>query len=443
MQEKTLEAEKCASRKDRAGAIWRKRLIFCSISLISALCIVFFIVTDSHPMVDARPAPTPEQAAAAHDAVLLIRDSARAANGQAAVRLNSSHLDGISALATHGFRPDRLDVFVFDSALHVNASHELPMGRWLNVTGDLYGQDGGFPIVKLKIGALSLSPYLSRVTLEIARGGARVLGIDLPPLNDMIRSFKVHRDGVAVAISLPKNAGIVSRLMGMNRGLEASLVSEIYCRLAGAQAVEPNKDFAVQVRRAFGPQSSLSATPQSNDAAFIALAMAVVGKKAGSLAGADLSLVENCHMPPGPILLHGRSDLPMHWALSAALAVGPGAQFAEAMGEWKELADSLPKTSEFQRGNSSGFSFVDIAADRSGFRTSMAAGTGNGAALISARLARAAPNDILPTTLLSMKEGPSVDFAGKYGDLNDPRFVEIIKTIDAVLDREGLVRPEI
>jgi hypothetical protein len=31
----------------------------------------------------------------------------------------------LSALATHGFRPDRLDLSVAEQALHVHASHKL------------------------------------------------------------------------------------------------------------------------------------------------------------------------------------------------------------------------------------------------------------------------------------------------------------------------------
>jgi hypothetical protein len=440
MPERPLKTKIEASR---TAKLWKKILIRSSFLLLSTLLLLFFLVTDSHPETDTRPAPTPEQAAAAHDAVIRLRDSARGGSGSTAVLLTPAHLDGISALATHGFHPDRLDVFIFDSVLHVNASHKLPLGRWLNVVGEVHEGDKTFPVVQFEIGSLSLSPYFSRVALETARGGARVFGIDLPPLESMVRSLNVRQDGVVVAVSFPKKSGVFNRLMGMQSGLDASLVSALYCQLAAAQAVDPQTDFAVQVRRVFEHQASIGATPQGNDAAFVAVAMVVVGKKVGALAGVDLSLIEDCHMPPGPILLHGRSDLPMHWALSAALAAGPGEQFSEAIGEWKELADGLSKTSEFQRGDPSGFSFVDIAADRSGFRTSKAASTDKLAPAMAARLARASQDEILPTQLLSMREGPSVDFAGEYGDLNDARYAEVIELIDAVLEREGLVGPEI
>jgi hypothetical protein len=138
-------------------------------------------------------------------------------------------------------------------------------------------------------------------------------------------------------------------------------------------------------------------------------------------------------------LLHGRGDLPKHWALSAALATGQGKQIAEAMGEWKELVDSLSKDAEFRQGDPTGFSFIDISADRAGLRAAEAALMTEKATLMAARLSRATQNDILPSALLAKEEGPDFDFARQYGGLEDPRYAAAIQAIDAALDREGLL----
>ncbi len=59
------------------------------------------------------------------------------------------------------------------------------------------------------------------------------------------------------------------------------------------------------------------------------------------------------------MLLHGRHDLPRHFMGSAAIAVSGGGALSQAIGLFKEIDDS--------RGGS-GFSFVDLLADRVGTR---------------------------------------------------------------------------
>jgi len=61
----------------------------------------------------------------------------------------------------------------------------------------------------------------------------------------------------------------------------------------------------------------------------------------------------------GRTTLHGRHDLLLHFAVSAYLTASLGPTAAEAVGLFKELADA-------QRG--SGFSFVDLTADKAGIR---------------------------------------------------------------------------
>jgi len=355
--------------------------------------------------------------------------------------LGADHLEALSALATHGFRPDRLDLFVFDSVLYVHASHKLPFGRWVNVVAETPGGGDGFPSLRMKIGSVPLSPYASRLLISTLRAGMGLTGAEIPALDDLVRQLVVQEDRLAITINLPNKMGVLDGVLGAQNNVNPTLVVEAYCRLARAQKLSPQTDFAMQVRRAFPADHTAQATSESNSAAFVALAMAIVDKRVGSLAGVNASQLDACQMPEIPIMLHGRHDLSKHWALSAALSVGSGTQISEAMGEWKELADSLTKQSKFQPGDPTGFSFVDISADRSGFRTADAASNEALAGKMAARLARVTQNEILPRSLLSLEEGPAVDFAQKYGSLEDPRFTEAIRNINSVLDQEGLLRP--
>lgn len=436
MQNSALKAGK---RRTEKGA-WHKTVAKFTLTLITLALVCFFALTDAAPRTKARPAPTAQQVGAGRDAVLQLRPTISAPGNSSRVRLRPVHLDGLSALATHGFRPDRLDLSVAEQALHVHASHKLPMGRWLNVRAEVRPSGTGFPEVRAKVGAISLSPWLSRLTLDAARFAATAFGADLPPLDDLVQQFGVEDDTLVATVQIPNEAGLIDRITGGNSSLDTELVSATYCRLADAQRADPQSDFAVQVRRAFPADQVEQATPESNRAALVALAMAIVGKKVGVMARIDQSAIAGCTMPKSRIELHGRRDLPKHWALSAALEVVTGHQFAQSMGEWKELSDSLSRKSEFQPGDPTGFSFVDIAANRSGLRTAYAASEAASAAAMAARLSVANGADILPPSLLKRQEGAAFDFAKAYGGIQDPRFAATITQIDKVLGRQGLTR---
>ncbi len=409
--------------------------------LIILSFLLLFALTDSSPATDTRLAPTAEQVSAGRDALLQLRDARSAASGVNEIKISSDHLDGLSALATHAFRPDRLDLFVFESILHVNASHKLPFGRWLNVIVEIPGSKEGFPNLRAVVGSVSLSPYFSRLLIELVRSGMLVIGADIPSLDDLIQHLAIRDNRIAATINLPDKMGVFDRLMGMQNNIDPLLIAEVYCRLANAQQLDPQNNLATQVRRAFPRKSAAKATPESNGAALVALAMAIVDKKAGLLAGLSASQAGACEMPASRITLYDREDLPKHWALSAALAVGPGMQIAEAMGEWKELADNLSNQSEFQPGDPTGFSFVDIAADRSGLRIAKAASDETSARKMAIRLSSASENGILPPELLLLEEGQNVDFVRKYVSIDHPRFAEAIRSIDVKLDQKSLLAP--
>lgn len=408
--------------------------------LLAGVLVCFFAITDPLPKVRARSAPTAQQVGAVREAALQFRPAINAQGHRSQVRLGSDHLDGLSALATHGFRPDRVDLAFADHALHVDVSHKLPIGRWLNVFAQVSENGTGFPAVRATVGPISLSPSLSRLLLNAGRSAALAQNPDIPPLDELVQQFRIEDGELVATVDIAYARGIVARVMGVNNEPGADLVSAAYCRLAEAQAADPQNDFAVQVRRAFPADQVERATPQSNRAALVALAMAVVDKRVGVVANVDQSAIAGCSMPESPIALYGRGDLPKHWVLSAALEVVSGRQLAQSIGEWKELADSLSRGSQFQSGNPTGFSFVDIAANRSGLRTAFAASDPASAAAMAARLSVATGPDILAPSLLNGQEGAAFDFAEAYGDIEDPRFATTIAQIDKVLDREGLTR---
>ena len=425
----------------RGAETWltrRNKILVGAAALIIAVIGSVVLVTSGSSTARPRSAPTAEQAGAGRDAAAQLAPVPSLPT-PTHIRFGPEQLDGLSALATRGFQPDRVDVAVRGGVLTMTYSHKLPLGRWLNLTVTSAGDSKGFPRTELTIGKLSVPAFLSRKLFELTRAVLRLRGADLPPLDRLVRSTRIGRDSFAATIDLPKTRDAVERIAGSTKENDREAVIRAYCRLTREQAADPQPSLAVQVRRAFPANMVPSATVESNRAAFIALAMFVVDPQVGDLADVTQAQIAACPNPAVPIMLRGRADLPKHWSLSAALAVGVGMKLSESMGEWKELADSVSTQSSFQPGDPTGFSFVDLSADRSGSRIAKAATNGIDPTDQARRLSDATEDRILPPALMALSDGmTNTGFIRRYGGIDDPRFTKAVAGIDAVLARQGL-----
>jgi uncharacterized protein YfiM (DUF2279 family) len=120
--------------------------------------------------------------------------------------------------------------------------------------------------------------------------------------------------------------------------------------------------------------------------------------------------------------LYGRQDLALHFGISAAIAAAGGSVLADAIGAYKELDDS--------RGGS-GFSFIDLLADRAGVELAVAA-TGEGAERVQGVMASSelSESDFMPA-VTELPEGlMELEFNQRYRDLDDRRYGYVKREID-------------
>ena len=416
----------------------RRRLVRLGLWLAGILLIAGLLFTDSAPLVKPASPPSADQVGAARAAVRQFRLGQERA-GNTIVRFDNMELGAVGALASNGFRPHRLRVEARGATVEVVGSYDLPLGRWLNATVVTNGGGTGFPPVRLTVGSVAFPQFMSRWIVQTARFAAIVRGAKLPPLDRLVRKVSVKGGVVTATISLPPGSGLVSQIGGESARASSDEVLRAYCQLTKQQRAEPSAEFAIHVRRAFALEKN--ATAASNRAAFLALAMLTVDNRVGELAGLDRKAMAGCQLPPITTTLNDRADIPKHWALSAALAVATGTQFSQAMGEWKELADSISRQSQFAVGDPSGFSFIDLVADRSGFLTAELAVADASAATLAARLAVVDQRDLVPPSLMRLEEGmTNAEFVRKYGDIRDSRYLAAVARIDAELRRSAMVR---
>jgi hypothetical protein len=416
----------------------RANLLVALVALLSVMLVLWFTVTSAAPSIPQPAAPTAEDAGAGRQAYWQLRDARGNKQGQL-ISLGQAQLAGLGAIASHGFRPDRLRLGIIGSELRVDASHQLPMKRWLNVVIVATASGKGFPSTRLKVGEWTLPPMLSRWALEIGRWYVK-RRTEVPPLDGMVHDFSVKGGTVSAVVSLPGKMGLVDQMAGaISQDIDSSQVVKVYCELSARQKKEPSSDFAEQVRRAFSVDPAGASLPGFNRARFVALGMLLVSDRVGDFAETARDDIAKCRISPVPASIYGRYDWPKHWTLSAAIAVGAGVQLSEAVGEWKELSDSLAKQSQFAAGDPSGFSMTDLGADRSGFQTARAAADPERAAQMAQQLARATPEQLLPRELTVREESlTNPQFIQRYGGVDDPRFIARVREIDAVIANNGV-----
>lgn len=410
----------------RLGRIIRATLIVAVLLCIAA----GLTLTQSAPQV-AEPKPADAvKVEAGRSALLQLRASAVPDTQSVTVMIDPAERDGLVALANQAFRPVRMAARQQGDELTMSLSKPLPLGRWLNVSADMTGESKGFPPVRLTVGHLALSPGWSRWVIDRAFAHQAAL----TPPDRFIERLAITPEQISVTLMRPSSetglAGLSALAGGHATPPDAGLISRTYCRLTKAQKAGPSDQFSTHVRRAFADPAAADIEDQ-NRAALVALAMLAVDSSINELAGDAQAAVEKCRIASPALMLWGRADLSQHWALSAGLAAWLGPHMAGQMGEWKELLDSLP--------DGTGFSFVDLAADRSGFRHASAAATDQTAIASRNRLATARDQDLLPPALLRGPEGMSREhWEARYANTDAARYQAAVAAIDRQLSQAGI-----
>jgi len=125
-----------------------------------------------------------------------------------------------------------------------------------------------------------------------------------------------------------------------------------------------------------------------------------------------------------PAFLYKRIDLAQHFIGSAALTASVNGQIAQVMGEEKELRDAK---------SGSGFSFIDLAADKAGTRFGeMATSSPENARWIQKSMSGIKDyTDFMPDPRDLPEHMDEAEFKQRYQSINSPAYQEVLKLIDA------------
>jgi hypothetical protein len=388
----------------------------------------WLLMTSSRPLVPATPRPGIPEAAAARDLLEQLRRARGVDDRWAELRIPAADVPRVAAIGGHAAGLARTRALVEDDILIAEVSLPAGAGRWLNLRAATRGSADGVPPVRGAAGPLTVPPAMMRGLADAARLLGRPLGFRLPPYEEMVRSVTIEPSGVTALVRLPSDTGAVGTFASARTApVSADEVLAIYCRLAAEQTMRPEPLLEGQVARLFA-RPAAGDMVESNRAALVALAMLTVSPRVGELAGVSAEAVAACAVPPGALRLAGRADLAKHWTLSAALAATLGEALSTDLGQWKELSDSIA--------GGSGFSFVDIVANRSGLAWAREATDPRRAEATRRELASVTGAQLFPLELLAKEEGlRAADFERRYGTVESPEYQAVVERIDRHLAR--------
>ncbi|MGV3593182.1 MAG: hypothetical protein ACO1PZ_15960, partial [Gammaproteobacteria bacterium] len=168
---------------------------------------------------------------------------------------------------------------------------------------------------------------------------------------------------------------------------------------------------------------------EENRAALRAMSLYVAEADAAQLLGEALPAP-----PRRTLILAGREDRAQHFLISAGLTVSSSTTLAQSLGLLKEVDDS--------QAGGSGFSFIDIGADRTGVRFAELAIAGpEQARLLQDRVAAMEDESLFMADFRDLPELLSEDeFRAGYGGVGEPAYEAVLQEIDARIGEMPLFR---
>lgn len=313
-----------------------------------------------------------------------------------------------------------------------------PVGTYVNLQFGLNPSPTGLNVSHVSVGKLNISGDMA---VTVMRTGLNlILGNDEGTnFFNAIRSTRFTNQKMTLAFEpVPDLKG---RLKKMSQNLRdvrdrvALLGDPETIQIYYARLVEIDSNFAglrnVSLANFTGPlfqtakdRSGFGDPTVENQAAILAMVIYFGDARFEKLTGKVRTGVLKFHKPKTRgVLLAKRGDLLLHFIISAGLKIVSDSGIAAAIGEFKELLDS---------DGGSGFSFVDLAADKTGVRfAEVATNDEQGAKNLQNILAGATTEATFFPDIKGLPEGMNEKtFNHLYGGVSGDKYKEMVQKIE-------------
>ncbi len=386
------------------------------------------------PLVSRAANPSSEDVRRAR-ALLVQHDPRRARAGKArTITLTQQDATLLSQYAASRWRTARSRVALRTRGASVQvsiATPSNPLGGWLNIEAELGDADGMPEINRLWLGRLPVPGFAATLVTDwlLARLDAAA---PVAMARDMIRRTTFTPDSVRVSYEWGADAaGRVRDMLVAPADLER--LEAYHRRMASFIATTPGAT-TLTLPQLMAPLFTLamerSATDNAgaeNRAAMATVSLYVTGRSLGRWSKRARAWPK---VPSRRITLAGREDLAKHFIVSAVVAAEADRTLADAVGLTKEVDDS--------RGGS-GFSFVDLAADRAGTRFGERA-VSDATSLQAAIAAGARESQIMPDVAKLPESLSEREFVSRFGGVGAPAYQAMMDTIERRVAEVPLLR---
>ncbi|MFQ5753103.1 MAG: hypothetical protein ACE5HI_14015 [bacterium] len=315
-----------------------------------------------------------------------------------------------------------------------------PIGDYMNLHVGLNPSRSGLKFSQVKLGHIKIPGPVALFILRFMLNMALGKGQGTVAVNS-VQSVIFEKEKVAFyfnarpELNLERLKFLKARLKGI-RDYIAPLGDPLVVRLYYAKLIEIGQRQqgakSISLARFMGPlfrlayQRSVDADPaDENHATIMALSMFVGNYRFERLIGpVRTEEMKSYRLKTRNVVLHGRQDLRLHFIISAGLKLLADSGISYAVGEFKELMDAAD--------GGSGFSFVDLAADRAGVRfAEVATDRLGGARRLQMLLAGETREDMFFPEVDDLPEGLSQnEFEELYGNVENADYRALLHQID-------------
>ena len=418
-------------------------LFFVAVLLPFVGLATLFLAIEQLPDIPELMPPTAAQTDMARQTLSRLQRSLKQKNS--VVRLNQNELNALAQVASKTVQNLRLYSFLHQRGLSVDASWQLPkLSYYVNLSAELENSESGLNITKVQVGRLSLPPSWVAYGLE-KFGFTLVEGQQNNVLVQTLRASQVQFPYLVLSpLSLGdfnslrrESLASAQDLLGFNPPQHLPEIQQ-YLTQINQRLPKQGKISLATITHQLMNRVSFKALPEDaeiwNASVIWALAINYANPKFQLLLKKP-QLVLNSEKVSHRVTLGGRRDLALHFLYSALLEQIGGAVTSFAIGEMKELNDSVK--------GGSGFSFADLTADRAGIAYSRYLTDKASAWDGMLRLASSNANEqsFFPPVHFLRERISEEAFVQDYGGTESARYQKEIRKIDKLIYALPLYQP--
>lgn len=395
---------------------------------------MLLLVFQRAPLVKASGAVSVQDVQRAR-ALLVRHDPRRMSDGMAGVvSLTQQDVTLLTQYAASRWRRAMTRVTLRGGAADVQVSVDvpsLPIGRWINIDATV-ADAAGLPVVqRLRIGGLPIPAFTAQPIAEFV---LTRIGSDVPLAiaKEIVHGVAFTPTSVRIAYTWRNDATTRMRdmLIPPEDLRRLQLAHEDLSRLVRAKAGGGPLPLMTLLRPML-QQAALRArggdAVAEHRAVLVTLASYVTQRPLGRYVRRAAAWTP---IAPRPVTLAGREDLAKHFLVSAVVSSQSGNTLADAVGRTKEVDDSRFGT---------GFSFVDLAADRAGTLFGEVA-TRSPERLEDAVAVGLAEADVIPAVADLPESMSEVQFIERFGGIGAPAYEAMMQRIESRLAALPLYR---